>query len=357
MAKGNAKITGFIPPAKNIAFADLLDGRISNLRHPLFRQFIVFWRWPSRQIEKTLSSLADNLQVSFWAKEEGEHGVFRYLIGCIGVVVAYISGQIPYLMSHGSTGQSSNEALALILLPFAVAGALLLLVVRFVHQLPPLRMATARPRADQDRLAFGFWVWLGLLAVPDLLGWWLQPEAYRLTFRPEQLPGLLLVALTLLFVQTTTEEYFFRGYLMQGLAKAGNRPWAAVMGSALVFGLLHLGNPEAAQYGRGIMLLYYVGFGLALSALTVLDQGAELAAGVHAATNFYGAVFVSYEGSALSTASLAQAASLEPARMTALALVSGAIFLALAKRRYGLPGLKAAWQELSQPIESGKHNY
>jgi hypothetical protein len=49
------------------------------------------------------------------------------------------------------------------------------------------------------------------------------------------------------------------------------------------------------------MMIYYVSFGLLLSVCTVLDDRLEIAIGMHAANNIYGATMVSFAGSALQT--------------------------------------------------------
>ena len=60
-------------------------------------------------------------------------------------------------------------------------------------------------------------------------------------------------------------------------------------------------NPEIAAYGVAPMLISYFVVGAFLALVTLKDNGAELAIGIHAANNMFAAVLVNYEGSALST--------------------------------------------------------
>jgi membrane protease YdiL (CAAX protease family) len=57
--------------------------------------------------------------------------------------------------------------------------------------------------------------------------------------------GVLQLFLGAVVVAPVTEELLFRGVLLQALARYGGLAWPAVLGSALVFGLLHVAQPQA----------------------------------------------------------------------------------------------------------------
>jgi hypothetical protein len=59
-----------------------------------------------------------------------------------------------------------------------------------------------------------------------------------------------------------------------------------------------LANPEV-EAGFLLVALYYFGFGAFLAWVSLRDGTLELAFGAHAANNLYGAVVLSFEGSAL----------------------------------------------------------
>ena len=90
---------------------------------------------------------------------------------------------------------------------------------------------------------------------------------------------------------------------MQGFAGMFKNRWAPLLMSSIVFGSLHLFNPEVEKLGYGIMI-YYVGTGLFLGILTLMDEGIELAIGFHAANNLFTALLVTSSWTAFQTESI-----------------------------------------------------
>jgi membrane protease YdiL (CAAX protease family) len=92
-------------------------------------------------------------------------------------------------------------------------------------------------------------------------------------------------------IQTACEELLFRSYLLKGLKLRIKRTGTAILLSALMFGIMHIGNPEIQEIGYH-MLVYYFLSGLFLALITTVDDGLELAIGYHAANNLIAAIFV-----------------------------------------------------------------
>ena len=113
----------------------------------------------------------------------------------------------------------------------------------------------------------------------------------------------LFLGLILIPLQTSFEEYFFRGYLMQGLGLATKSRWFPFVFTSIAFGLMHIANPEVGKMGY-IILIYYVGTGFFLGILTLMDEGLELALGFHAANNLFGALLLTSDWSAFQTHSI-----------------------------------------------------
>jgi membrane protease YdiL (CAAX protease family) len=104
-------------------------------------------------------------------------------------------------------------------------------------------------------------------------------------------------------LQTSFEEYLFRGYLLQGIgAKFKSRVIPLII-TSIIFGLLHIANPEVGKLGY-VVMVYYIGTGLFLGIITLLDEGLELALGFHAANNLVGALLVTADWTAFQTNSL-----------------------------------------------------
>ena len=108
------------------------------------------------------------------------------------------------------------------------------------------------------------------------------------------------MAIVLIPLQTSFEEYFFRGYLMQGLGLTFKNRWIPLFFTSLTFGLMHIANPEVGKMGY-IILLYYIGTGFFLGIMTLMDEGLELALGFHAANNLIGALVLTSDWSAFQT--------------------------------------------------------
>ncbi|GAA6773041.1 hypothetical protein AAGS39_37960 [Flavobacterium sp. CGRL2] len=129
------------------------------------------------------------------------------------------------------------------------------------------------------------------------------PEQFVLNFK--LIPFLILVVLgsILIPIQTSTEEYVFRGYLMQGFANLARNRWFPLLMTSVIFGSMHWANPEVAKMGNVIMI-YYIGTGLFLGIITLMDEGMELALGFHAANNLVGALLVTSDWSVFQTHSI-----------------------------------------------------
>src|SRR5690606_13877169 len=114
---------------------------------------------------------------------------------------------------------------------------------------------------------------------------------------------LALIAVVMVPLQTSFEEYLFRGYLMQGIGvMAGNR-WLPLILTSVIFGGLHAFNPEVAKLGN-IIMLYYIGTGFLFGIMTLMDEGIELALGFHAGNNLIGALLVTADWTAFQTNSV-----------------------------------------------------
>jgi membrane protease YdiL (CAAX protease family) len=150
----------------------------------------------------------------------------------------------------------------------------------------------------------------------------------------------------LLPLQTSFEELLIRGYLMQKIGIATNKAWLAVLLSSLLFGAMHLGNPEIEEFGLGVMMTYYVSVAICLAVITILDDGLEYALGIHAATNIYGAAFVGYEGSALQTDALVRVDEVDPVLMLVIFYIAFFVFLIIVKYRNKL----LPWSSLFAPV-------
>ena len=129
------------------------------------------------------------------------------------------------------------------------------------------------------------------------------PENYEINFNLKPFFILALIVVVLLPIQTSAEEYLFRGYMMQNLGLITRNRWFPLLFSSVAFGLLHGANPEIEKFGS-IVFVFYIGSGLFAGIMTLMDDGMELALGWHAANNMVAALLVTADWTALQTHSI-----------------------------------------------------
>ncbi|MEL1241367.1 CPBP family intramembrane glutamic endopeptidase [Flavobacterium flavipallidum] len=245
---------------------------------------------------------------------------WKYLLGSAVIITMSFIGQIPLvitvLVKTALTGENypmtnegvmhfldSNLTFFLILLSFVFAFAGIYFVVNYMHKQTMLSLTTSRKKIDWNRIWFSFGLWAIISIVSVLVYVFLNPELYVFNFKPIPFTILFVIAVLLIPIQTSTEEYVFRGYLMQGFANLAQNRWFPLVMTSLIFGGMHLFNPEVAKIGN-IIFVYYIGTGLFLGIITLMDDGMELALGFHAANNLIGALLVTSDWSAFQTNSI-----------------------------------------------------
>ena len=195
---------------------------------------------------------------------------------------------------------SKNFWLAVNLLPFAFLLGLLFLLVKFAHQRSILSLTTARKKVDFGRVFLAF----SIIAIITLfsfgLSYYLDPSNIVLQFDAGKFGVLLLVSLLLFPLQIGLEEYLFRGYLMQQIGIMVRNRWFPLLLTSVVFGVFHGANPEVGELGPVIMI-FYIGTGLLLGIMTLMDDGLELALGFHFGNNLLAATLVTADWTALQT--------------------------------------------------------
>ena len=227
-----------------------------------------------------------------------------------------------------------NIGLILMILIFAGVWLVLWLSLKFLHKRPIKSLITPLERINYGKILFAFGFWLVLSIVFEAILYAIQPELYSVQISWKSLVPLILIGLFILPIQTTAEELVFRGYLLQGISHYYKAPWLALIITSVLFGLIHSANPEIKEYGMLPMQLYYIGAGLFLGIITILDDGLELAIGIHAAINFFGAVFSSYEGSVFQTDTILSTSYVNPWIALMLFVTASVIFMLICSKKY-----------------------
>ncbi len=281
------------------------------------------------------------------------HDWWRYLVGFIIIFLASQVGTVPLIaavalkiFAEGGdienldessllTVLDSNLTLFLMLLSFAVGLLGIYIVVRTLHKQPFVELTTSRKRVDWGRIFFGFALIAITTIVLTVLDYYSNPENYLLVFKPIPFLILAIIAVTMIPLQTSFEEYLFRGYLMQGLGVIAKNRWVPLVVTSVIFGALHVANPEVDKLGPLIMV-YYIGTGFFLGIMTLMDEGMELALGFHAGNNLVTALLVTADWTVFKTDSVLKDISEPSAGLDILApvFIIYPIFLLLMAWRY-----------------------
>ena len=253
-----------------------------------------------------------NIQNEWW----------RYLlVGPLIIVVFWqFLGAIPLLIGLFSVAdldklQTLNESnflsafpnynigLALFCITFLVGLIGIFLTVKVVHKQTIISLTTSRDKVDFKRIFNGFFVISTVNAIGMLVAYLYDPSDYEFNFKPQSFVYLSLIAIFLLPFQTSFEEYLVRGYLLQGIGITTKSRLLALLIPTLLFALLHLANPEIDKMGYGFLGAYFI-MGLVWGICTLMDDGLELALGMHFGNNFVGILLMTADWTVLQTDSV-----------------------------------------------------
>lgn len=299
-----------------------------------------------------------------------ENEFWKYLVGSLIIATSAIAGQLPLtlaiLFSSKNKGKmpTSNQDLMhffepnlqlfLILLTFVFAVIGIYYVVTKFHHQTMISIVTARKKTDWRRILFSFFVWAFISISLTMIGYFLSPADYEINFKPIPFATLFFIGLFMFPIQTTTEEFIFRGYLMQGFANLSKNRWFPLLMTSVLFGSMHILNPEIQKLGY-IVLVYYIGTGFLLGIITLMDDGMELALGFHAANNLIGALLITTDWGTLQTYSIFKDVSAPDigAEILVPLLILYPILLFLFAKKYGWTNWK---QKLFGEVQTQNSN-
>lgn len=304
----------------------------------------------------------------------GRNNFALYLATLFIVILGYSFGQIPLVivqtmqvknnpdittadvntfletMDFSILGLSSNIGLVLMISIFIFAMLAFMLAVKHLHKLPFKRLITPNQSIDWNKIFFGFGLWFVIALILEGIVAFIHPETYYLNFKPMSWFFLMLICVLLLPIQTSLEELVIRGYMMPGISLLTKNKWIPWVVTSVIFGLIHGSNPEVERFGFWTMQIYYVGAGLFLGLITVLDDSLELALGVHAATNVFGAAFFSFDGSVLQTDSIIKANDVNPYIMSVTFLLGAIVFMLICNKKYNWGGFRMLFEPIGKGI-------
>ncbi|RNC90206.1 MAG: CPBP family intramembrane metalloprotease [Allomuricauda sp.] len=243
---------------------------------------------------------------------KGNIGVWKYFVLPIGFIAFMALNYVAMLASPVSTEEmlnnmieklGSNIVLITLLAPLAVGLLIVLGWTVLVHQQSIVSLTTSRRRIDWKRIFYAFFLWGGITVFLTGIDVYFSPDDYVLNFDISKFVVLAIIGILLIPLQTSFEEYMFRAHMMQGLGILTKRKWVPLVVTSILFGVMHIANPEVEKLGYQIMV-FYIGTGFFLGIITLMDEGLELALGFHAANNLIAALLVTADWTAFTTDSI-----------------------------------------------------
>ncbi|MCX7728109.1 MAG: CPBP family intramembrane metalloprotease [Bacteroidia bacterium] len=289
----------------------------------------------------------------------GDNGVFKYIGTVLTTILAYFTYQVGMLMvlvyfaqqsglnimdtkkleealfNPDLIGISKNFMLVLLLGMFAFTFFIFYFAIKRIHHKPFISIITAFPRIRWNQIFFAFGIWSVVFTFMFAADYfWISPENYVFNFDVKKFIVLFIISVLFLPVQSALEEILFRGYLMQGLALLSKNGIFPLMMTSLLFGMAHMNNPEAKEFGMSIMLPYYSLFGLFLGLLALWNNGLELSIGIHVANNVLSSLLITSESTVLQTDALFVAKSQNPVNDFILWILGAIVTLLIFQYKY-----------------------
>ncbi len=249
-----------------------------------------------------------------------KNNIWRYALGIFIIFIFTQIGSIPFVVAifnkvgiEGAANldpakmmtilENSNLTFFYTLLTFFVGFIGFLIVIKYLHNQSFVSVTTSRKSIDYKRVLTSFSVISLILFFYTISSFYALPDEYIIQFNLNDFLILLLIAVIFIPIQTSLEEYVFRGYLMQGFGVLAKNKWVPLFLTSFLFGMLHYYNPEIMKLGS-ILLVHYIATGLFLGIITLMDDGMELALGFHAGNNLIIALMVTSDWTVFQTSSI-----------------------------------------------------
>ena len=279
---------------------------------------------------------------------KGQRELWMFILTTILVAGIFILNFVFYLFSDPSDLDAAYElmkqippnlSLIMNLAPFVILLGLLFVMVKFIHQRSILSLTTARSKVDFKRILFSFLMVCTFTLVTFFFGYYMDSSELIFQFDAGKFALLFLISIILFPFQIGLEEYLFRGYLMQHVGILVKNKWFPLIFTSILFGIAHSANPEVGAIGFWEMMIFYIGTGLLLGIMTLMDDGLELALGFHLGNNLLASLLVTADWTALQTDAIFKSTA-DPSmsmlsELLVPVLVIYPIMLLILSKRYG----------------------
>jgi len=264
-------------------------------------------------------------------------------IGAIPLVIviainAYKNGGMPVkpenIADLSAYGIDSNFGLVLMVIPFLVSLIIAVLLIKAFHKRTYMAVINGGTSFRFNRFFVGFVLW-AIISIVILFGdIAMNPDNFEFRFNLSSFIPLVLISFLLIPFQAATEEFLFRGYLAQGVAAWTKRRLLVIVIPSLFFALMHGLNPEVGEFGFWSVMPMYFMFGVVFAVVATLDDGIELAIGLHAANNVFSSIFITTKSSVLQTPAMFFQKEVDPFRDTWILLFASAICITFLAHKF-----------------------
>ena len=237
------------------------------------------------------------------------------------------------LANFSAYGIDPNVGLVLMVIPFITSLIIGILIIRGFHQRNYKDVINGGRSIRWNRFWLGVIVWGVLAGGYMLIDFLINPANFEVQFNAASFFPLLFISVLLIPIQSGTAEFFFRGYLAQGVAARTKSRWLAVLIPGIVFALIHSFNPEVQEFGFWTTMPGYITFGLVFGIASVLDDGIEVAIGAHSINNVLSSVFVTSSSSALQTPAVLFQKEVLPQKESLMLFILSVVFIVILKFR------------------------
>ncbi len=304
----------------------------------------------------------------------GKNALWRYLIMIATVLaVSNTIGALPLMISiirnpvaAGELASSPSDftvlglspitAFIFLLIPFIVALAAFILLVRPLNGRSPMTIINGTGTFRWKKFFIPAAVWTGISIVYLFVSLKMDSANFSVNNFSSSLILLVIVSVLLVPFQAAFEEILFRGYFMQGFTVIFRNRLLPLVITSILFGLMHSLNPEVDEFGFLTMMPQYILFGLIFGVVAVMDDGIESAIGIHAANNVFLCIMVTNKSSALQTPAIWEQHSVQPWTEFVFMLIMGILTVLILRKIFNWGSFSLLWGKVEAKAENTENS-
>ncbi|RJT39729.1 CPBP family intramembrane metalloprotease [Mesorhizobium waimense] len=250
-----------------------------------------FRRSPNDKTTLLRLLLGSTIVVLFW--------VVSTLAVLLGGTYVFVVSQARLGISPPASGPvqaflASPSGILTALLSFAGIWIGLWVAMRWVHGEPLSALVGASRRISRQGFLKGLAAVLITSLLSEVMLYWLQPEIARGAISLSSWLLFLAPIIVLAFLQTSSEEALFRGYLLRGLANRFRSPLVWTLLPVLLFTSLHWSAASSLAI-NACVLVSIATFALVLTLLVYATGNLGAAFGAHLGNNLTGFLLISHQ--------------------------------------------------------------